>query len=133
LIVFLAELNGLSLLGADVSSAYLEAVTQEKVYFTAGPDFSDKVGHTMVVNEALYGIRRSGLCWHETFAVILQSMVFFQSRGEQDIWMQRNGDRCEYIGVYVGDLAIVAENPAEIIRSWTQAKRYRTTEISCRV
>jgi hypothetical protein len=50
LTVFLAELNGLSLWRADVSSAYLKAVTQEKVNFTAGPEFGGKVGHTMVVN-----------------------------------------------------------------------------------
>jgi Reverse transcriptase (RNA-dependent DNA polymerase) len=87
LIVFLAELNRLSLWGTDVSSAYLNAVTQEKLYFTAGPEFGDKVGHTMVVNKALYGLRSSELCWHEKFAVILRSMGFFQSSGEQDIWM----------------------------------------------
>jgi Reverse transcriptase (RNA-dependent DNA polymerase) len=74
LIVFLAELNGLSLWGADVSSAYLKAITQGKVYFTAGPEFGDKIGHTMVVNKALYGLRSSEHCWHEKFAVILQSI-----------------------------------------------------------
>jgi hypothetical protein len=41
-------------------------------------------------------------------------MVF--SRGEQDIWMQSNGDQYKYIGVYEDDLlAIAAENPAEIV------------------
>jgi Reverse transcriptase (RNA-dependent DNA polymerase) len=117
LIVFLAELNILSLWGADVSSAYLEAITQENVYFTAGPKFGDKFGHTMVVNKALYVLRSSGLCWHEKFAGILQSMGFFQSRGEQNIWMRKNGDRYEYIGVYVDDLAIAAENSSEIIHT----------------
>jgi hypothetical protein len=39
LVVFLAELNNLQLWGADVSSAYLEAKTSEKVYFIAGKEF----------------------------------------------------------------------------------------------
>jgi Reverse transcriptase (RNA-dependent DNA polymerase) len=56
LAVVLAELNRLSLWGAAVSSAYLKAVTQENFYFTAGPEFGDKVGHTMVANKALYGL-----------------------------------------------------------------------------
>jgi Reverse transcriptase (RNA-dependent DNA polymerase) len=39
LIVFLADLNGLELWGADVGNAYLEAKTKEKVYIVAGPEF----------------------------------------------------------------------------------------------
>jgi hypothetical protein len=42
-------------------------------------------------------------------------MDFFQSKGEHNIWMLVNGDWYEYIGVYVDDIAIAAENPAEII------------------
>jgi Reverse transcriptase (RNA-dependent DNA polymerase) len=71
----------------------------------------------MVVNKALYGLRSSGHCWHEIFAGILKSTGFFQSRGEQDIWMRRNGDWYEYIGLYVDGLAIVAENPVEIVHT----------------
>jgi adenylosuccinate synthase len=71
LIIFLAELNKLELWGADVGNAYLEALTKEKVYIIAGPEFGDLAGHTLVIFKALYGLRSSGLCWHQHFADVL--------------------------------------------------------------
>ena len=61
LIVFLAELNGLELWGADISNTYLEAKTNEKVYIIAGPEFSKLEGHTVIIIKALYGLHTSGL------------------------------------------------------------------------
>ena len=39
IITFLAELNGLESWSTDISCAYLESYTQEKVYIIAGPEF----------------------------------------------------------------------------------------------
>jgi hypothetical protein len=55
-----AELNGLDTMVGDVSSAYLEACTNEKVYFIAGPEFGSLQGHLFVIYKALYGLRTSG-------------------------------------------------------------------------
>jgi len=65
LLVFLAELNDLDVWTTDIGNAYLEAETQEKVYIIAGPEFGDLEGHTLIIFKALYGLRTSGLCWHE--------------------------------------------------------------------
>jgi hypothetical protein len=55
LVVFLAELNGLELWGADVGNTYLEATTKEKVHIVAGPEFGSLYGHTcMVYNLQVY-------------------------------------------------------------------------------
>ena len=115
LIVFLSVLNGLCLWGADVGHAYLEALTAEMVYIIAGPEFGNLQGHTLVIYKALYGLRSSGLRWHERLADILRDMGFFPSRADTDIWMRRKGNIYEYIAVYVDDLAIAAINPQEII------------------
>jgi hypothetical protein len=56
IIFFLSELKDLQLWGADVSSAYLEATTKEKVLFIAGGEFGDLSGHTLIINKALYGL-----------------------------------------------------------------------------
>jgi Reverse transcriptase (RNA-dependent DNA polymerase) len=82
LVIFLAELNQLELWGADVGNAYLEALTKEKVYIIGGPEFGDLIGHTLLIFKALYGLRSSGLCWHQRFADVLRSMGFVQSRAE---------------------------------------------------
>jgi Reverse transcriptase (RNA-dependent DNA polymerase) len=106
LIVFLAELNGLELWGADVGNAYLEAKTKEKVYIVAGPEFGPMTGHTLLIDKALYALRSSGLCWHQRFVDVLRDIGFTPSGGVY-----------EYIAVYVDDLLIAARNPEEIVQT----------------
>jgi hypothetical protein len=113
-LVFLAELNGLDTWATDIGNAYLEAETKERLYIIAGAEFGELEGHTLVIVKALYGLRSSGLRWHERFADCLRDMGFYPSKAEPDIWMRPNGDAYEYIGVYVDDLAIIARNPQEI-------------------
>ena len=60
LLVFLAELNNLKLWNTDISSAYLEAYTKEKVCILAGPEFDPLTGHRLLVDRALYGLQTSG-------------------------------------------------------------------------
>ena len=40
IVVFLAELNGLDTWATDIGNAYLEAITTEKAYIIAGPEFN---------------------------------------------------------------------------------------------
>ena len=56
-----AELNNLDIMVGDVSSAYLEAYTQEKVCFIAGPEFGPLEGHLLIIVCALYGLHTSGV------------------------------------------------------------------------
>lgn len=111
LIIFLAELNNLILWSTDIGNAYLEALTLEMVYIIAGPEFKGREGHTLVVYKALYGLRSSGLRWHERLADCLRDIGFFPCKAENDIWMRKNGDVYEYVGVYVDDLAMAMEDP----------------------
>ncbi|MEL7196406.1 MAG: reverse transcriptase domain-containing protein, partial [Bacteroidota bacterium] len=115
LVAFLAELNKLEMWGTDISSAYLEAYTSEKLYVIAGPEFGDHEGHIMVVSRALYGLRTSGARWHERLADCLRELGFSSCRAEPDIWMRKKKDKYEYIAVYVDDLALVLHDPAEFI------------------
>ena len=82
MIIFLSELNGLDLWGADVSNAYLEAHTKEKVYIVAGEGFGEREGNVLVINKALYGLRSSGARWHDCFADALREMGFLPSRAD---------------------------------------------------
>ena len=66
--ITVGEMNGLSIMVGDVSSTYLEAYTQEKVCFIAGPEFGLLQGHLLVIiDRALYGLRTSGACWHDRY------------------------------------------------------------------
>jgi len=115
LVLFLAELNHLETWATDIGNAYLEAETKEKVYIIAGPEFGELEGHVLVIRKALYGLRTSGLRWHEHFADCLCAMGFTPSKAEPDIWLRCNGNKYKYIAVYVDDLAIAAKNPKEIV------------------
>ena len=48
LAMFLAELDNLQLWGADVRNAYPQALTKEKLYIVAGPEFEELQGHVFV-------------------------------------------------------------------------------------
>jgi len=111
LVVFLAELNGLSIWATDIGNAYLEAKTKEKLVIVAGPEFGELEGHLLVIRKALYGLRTSGLRWHERFADCLRQEGFEPCKAEPDIWMRPNGDLYEYIAVYVDDLAMALRDP----------------------
>ena len=75
IIILAAELNNLEIMGADVGNAYLEALTNEKNYFIAGPEFAPfgLEGHTIVLYKALYGLRWSRMAQ--------SSIQDFESRG----------------------------------------------------
>lgn len=125
LIIFLGELNGLETWATDIGNAYLEAETKEKVCFEAGPEFGELEKHTLVIFKALYGLRSSGLRWHERFADTLRGLKFFPSKVEEDIWMRRNGDVYEYIATYVDDICIVAKDPKEITRQLQEDHKFK--------
>ena len=41
--------------GSDIGNAYLEAVTKEKLFIVAGPEFEELEGHILLTYKALYG------------------------------------------------------------------------------
>ena len=125
MVIFLAELNQLELWGADVGNAYLEAYTKEKVYIIGPKGFWELEGHTLVISKALYGLRSSGLRWHERFADTLRDMGYSQSRGDPDVWMKKVKGVWEYIAVYVDDLAIASHDPKQVCGTLTGKYKYK--------
>ena len=125
MLTFLAEHNDMELWATDIGNAYLESFTKEKVYIKAGAEFGDREGHYLVIVKALYGLKSSGLRWHERFADVLRSMKFFPSRAEPDIWMRDMGDHYEYIAVYVDDLLIVSRKAQDLIDAFTKEHNFK--------
>ena len=117
LVLFLAELNGLDTYATDIGNAYLEAETKEKVCIVAGEEFGDLSGHLLIIRKTLYGLRTSGLRWHDKFSDCLRELDFVPCKAEPDIWMRHNKehDIYEYVAVYVDDLAIAMKNCDEFI------------------
>jgi Reverse transcriptase (RNA-dependent DNA polymerase) len=95
------------------------------VYIIAGDEFGDLAGNTLIIKKALYGLRSSGLRWHEKFADTLRDIGFKPTRADPDVWMRRQENNYEYIAVYVDDLAIAAKNPQEITNTLMEVYKYK--------
>jgi len=74
LLTFVAGLNDLEVWATDIGNAYFESYTQEKVYIIGGPEFGDRQGHKLVIRKASYGLKSSGLRWHDHLSDVLRDM-----------------------------------------------------------
>ena len=110
-----AELMGLKCLAADITLAYLQAQTREKVYTIAGPEFGKLEGLVMLIDKALYGLQGSGNAWHAKLADDLYAIGFRPSKADPDLWMRKQKDHYEYIAVFVNDLLVFSKDPEEIM------------------
>jgi Reverse transcriptase (RNA-dependent DNA polymerase) len=114
-----AELNELDIMVVDVSSAYLEAYSQEKVCFIAGPEFGPLEGHLLVIVCALYRLRTSGAQWHDRYANGMCIMDFYPSKADPDVWMKDCDTHYEYVLVYVEFLMFIGKKPPAFFDSLT--------------
>ena len=110
----------MELWATDIGNAYLEAYTAEKLFIVSGPEFGELEGHMLIISKALYGLRTSGLRWHERFSQCLREMGFEPCKAEPEIWMQRVDNLYEYIAVYVDDLCVSSKDPKAITDALTE-------------
>ena len=80
--IFLGKLNHLDLWGTDIGNAYLEALTDERLYIVAGPEFQEVEGYILIFLKALYGLKSSGKRWAEDIHGILSDMKFLPSKAD---------------------------------------------------
>jgi len=125
IIIFASEHNGLKIWGADMSNAYLEAYTNEKVCFIAGPEFGELEGHLLIIDRALYGLKSSGKRWAYRLAEVLRQMGFIPCKMEPEVWMRDMKDHYEYIGTYVDDLAVASKKPEDIMYELTEKHKFK--------
>ncbi len=115
-IVFLiALLHDLKIVAGDISSAYLQSFTVEKIYTVLGEEFGPMAGMKVIVIRALYGLKLSGAMWHQKLADSLHAMGFEPSKAHYDLWMRQRKDHYEYVAVLVDDLLVFSKKPGEII------------------
>ena len=121
----IAALNDLSLIGADVQNAYINAPTKEKVYTTAGLEFGSNAGRPAIIVRALYGLKSSGARWRDHLAGILRTEGFQGSLADPDVWMRKARKPCgftywEYLLAYVDDILIISHQPHAVIDALSQ-------------
>ena len=77
----------------DVSNAYVNAHTNEKVYAIAGKEFGELEGKIIIIKKALYGLATSGERWHKHFADSLLGLGFKPTRYDRDVWLRKHKSR----------------------------------------
>ena len=58
---------------------------KRKCTFLAGPEFGSLQDHTMMIIKALYGLKRSGLRYHDRFADTLRDMGSSQCKSDINV------------------------------------------------
>lgn len=117
----IAALNDLELMSGDISNAYLNATTKEKIWFRAGTEFGNQKGQRVKIVKALYGLPGSGNAWRAALADVLRNhMGFTSSLADPDVWYKAetkaNGDTYySYILCYVDDVLLIHETPKKLM------------------
>ena len=118
-IIFLGELNGMEAWGTDISNAYLNAETSEKVAIVGGGEFKrfGLDGHLLLIDKALYGLKSSGKRFNELLGECLRLIGFQRTGCEDDVWYKKcpTAEVYKYVGTYVNDLCIVMKDPESFI------------------
>jgi len=76
----IARMNGLMVCAGDVGNAFLYAITKEKYYVIAGPEFGPDIeGKRLVIHKSLYGLKTSAAAFHEHLSMKLRDMGYAPS------------------------------------------------------
>ena len=111
--VCIDELDGMVPWAMDIGNGYLEAVTSEKVYIRAGPEFEELEGYLLIIYKALYGgLHLSGKLFGQLLQECLQELGFEPSFAESMIYMRKYpiADHYEYAVTYVDDLCTIMKD-----------------------
>jgi hypothetical protein len=117
----LAALNGLNIQSADVSNAYLNAPSRERLITKCGPEFGPALqGRWAIIQRALYGSKSAAASWRSSIIGLLEQLGFQMCRADNDVMMRagfndKGEDVWEYVLVYSDDFLVIAKDPGEII------------------
>ena len=109
--------EGMSFVTGDISNAFVQADTKEKIYSVAGPEFGEKEGSIVLIKKALYGLATSARQWSLTLGDAIKNMGFVPTRADPDLWIKHDtkAGKYEYIATYVDDIIIVSRDPMKYI------------------
>ena len=111
----IANQNGLDILAAEIGNTYLNAPFREKIYFTAGSEFGNRIGVSVVVVLALYNLRTSVSDWIAHSSETTRGMDFIPLEADPDVWMQKSTKsnlfkHWEYLLIFVDNILCVSEH-----------------------
>jgi hypothetical protein len=130
-----AALNNLKVLSADIGNAYLNAPNREKVHATAGKEFGSRVGQTVIIVRALYGLKSAGAAWRAHLAGSLASIGYKSCLADPDVWLREGVKHDgttynEYLVVYVDDILSISERPDDTMKAISELYRLEDNSVA---
>jgi hypothetical protein len=118
--LLIAALKDMSVLGADISNAYLNAPTTKTVWTILGAKWGSDAGKKAIIVRALYGLKSSGAAYRNHLASYIRLFDFRSCLADPDVWYpiakkDNEEEFYEYLLVYTDDLLAVATNPKAIL------------------
>ena len=107
--------NKLALSG-DISTAYINALSREKIYTKCGREFPANLqGNFVRVHKALYGLITSGHAWYAELNDFMRTFGWASSRADPSIWFKEetNGSY-QYTADHVDDFICVSSSKPEL-------------------
>jgi hypothetical protein len=116
LILAMAANRGWQVHHLDVKSAFLNGELEEEVYVTQPEGFvkDGKEKHVYKLSKALYGLRQAPRAWNVKLDRSLKNLKFSKCANEPVVYTRGVGRSTVVLGVYVDDLIVTGEDPAEI-------------------
>ena len=73
----IAQKSGLKVCAGDVRNAFLNGITNKKVYVIASDEFgSEAAGKRMIIYKSLYGLKSSAARFHKHLSITLRKMEY---------------------------------------------------------
>ena len=97
ILLTIGALNHLDVQFFDIHNAYLNANTDEKVYFKTGPYFVPDIGgRAAVVLKVLYGLKSAIASFHNYLKVRLSYMRYKPCLANTETWMKPYSNQCGF-------------------------------------
>ena len=111
LLDLIAYAQGLKVICGDISNAFIQATTNEKIFTRVGKEFGNRSGCISIIVKALYGLTTSAERFCTLLADYIRLLGFTPSRYDRDVWMKlRNArDGFDYICTHIDNFKVVAK------------------------
>lgn len=111
----IAAVNDLECQQMDIKGAYLNGTLNEEVYMRQPEGFSDGSTRVCLLRKTLYGLKQSGREWYRTLDAVLNKLKYNRTN-DNCVYIRRNGDEYDIIGVWVDDLILLSTDKERMQR-----------------
>ncbi|CAI5978185.1 unnamed protein product [Closterium sp. NIES-65] len=108
------QCNGKFIIQMDISTAFLNGISEEDVYMTQPPGYEDGTGRVCKLKKSIYGLKQAPRCWYQKLAAVLEEMGFRTSSCDESLFLKGEGEKLVLILVYVDDILLFSSSMKEI-------------------